>query len=337
MSQSTSSVSRNPPGRKVKFSCRGNSPCQAVLCVTPTDTLALVLTHDVIVEITLYKHIRICRIGGVAATICNGGRVAAVHHPSIEIVQEETQVLFDMVQGPRVRASSDAVHVLGVEGTDPTTLVHSITDQEVRKHKNSFVATGKFYLRRDIDNTAVLFLNGIAGVNIFGLFENQHERCMQAAKQAILDQKGNQLNAIIQGVKVKHDMETGDTRIYCGRNFISLCVASHALTLHSPWVDINVDSCSCTRLRRGEQIIETDGNFLRVTQNNMHADFTLNNLQSTGDSSPSNEVKNPESVADSLPSNEAENLESAADTSPLNEVKNLEDSSPSDEVENRDS
>lgn len=92
MSQSTSSVSRNPPGRKVKFSCRGNSPCQAVLCVTPTDTLALVLTHDVIVEITLYKHIRICRIGGVAATICNGGRVAAVHHPSIEIVQEETQV-----------------------------------------------------------------------------------------------------------------------------------------------------------------------------------------------------------------------------------------------------
>ncbi|VDO31243.1 unnamed protein product [Onchocerca flexuosa] len=276
---------------KIKFSCRGNSPCQAVLCVTPTDTLALVLTHDVIVEITLYKHIRICRIGGVAATICNGGRVAAVHHPSIEIVQEETQVLFDMVQGPRVRASSDAVHVLGVEGTDPTTLVHSITDQEVRKHKNSFVATGKFYLRRDIDNTAVLFLNGIAGVNIFGLFENQHERCMTAAKQAILDQKGNQLNAIIQGVKVKHDMETGDTRIYCGRNFISLCVASHALTLHSPWVDINVDSCSCTRLRRGEQIIETDGNFLRVTQNNMHADFTLNNLQSTADSSPSNEIQ----------------------------------------------
>ncbi|KAM3727093.1 Lipoxygenase 2, chloroplastic [Dirofilaria immitis] len=292
MFHSTSSGSRNPPGREVKFSCKGDSSCQAVLCVTPTDTLALVLSHDVVVEITLHKHIRICRIGGVAATICSGGRVAAVHHPSIEIVQQETQVLFDMAQGPRIRATSDAVHVLGVEGTDPSTLVHSITKQEVLRHKNLSTTTGKFHLRRDIDNTVALFLNGIAGGDIFGFFENKRERCMVAAQQAIVDQKGNQLNAIIQGVKVKHDMGTGDTRIYCGRNFISLCVATHALTLHSPWVDINVDRCLRTRLRRGEQIIETDGNFLQVTQNNMHANFTLNHVESATGSSPSNELKN---------------------------------------------
>ena len=70
----------------------GNQLCQAMLCVTPAETLALVLSHDVVVEITLHKHVRICRIGSVAATICRGGRVAAVHHPSVEIVQQETQV-----------------------------------------------------------------------------------------------------------------------------------------------------------------------------------------------------------------------------------------------------
>lgn len=93
MFQSTgSSICKNPPGREVKFCWRGDSSCQAVLCVTPSDTLALVLSHDVVVEITLHKHIRVCHIGGVAATICSGGRVAAVHHPSTEIVQQETQV-----------------------------------------------------------------------------------------------------------------------------------------------------------------------------------------------------------------------------------------------------
>ncbi|KAK6109612.1 hypothetical protein QQG55_36685 [Brugia pahangi] len=286
----SSSICKNPPGRKVKFSWRGDSSCQAVLCVTPSDTLALVLSHDVVVEITLNKHIRICRIGGVAATICSGGRVAAIHHPSVEIVQQETQVLFDMVQGPRVRANSDTVHVFDVKGTDPPTRVHSITKQEVLIHENVTVAKDKFCLRRDIDATVALFLDDDGGSDVFGIYEDKHERCMLAARQANVDQKGNQLNAIVQGVKVKHDMDNGDTRIYCGRNFISLCVSTHALTLHSPWIDINVDRWSRTRLRRGEQIIETSKNQLRISQNTTHADFTLSSSE-TADESLSNEAK----------------------------------------------
>ncbi|VBB27255.1 unnamed protein product [Acanthocheilonema viteae] len=291
MFQSTSSsICKNPPGREVKFSWKGDSSCQAVLCVTPSETLALVLSHDVVVEITLHKHIRICHIGGVAATICNGGRVAAVHHPSIEILQQETQVLFNMVQGPRVRATSDTVHVLGVEGTDPSTQVYSITKHEVVAHENLCVATDKFCLRRDIDGTVALFLDDVGSGDVPGVYDDRHERCMLAARQAVVDQKDDQLTAIVQGVKVKHNMDSGDTRIYCGRNFISLCVATHALTLHSPWVDINVDRCSCTRLRRGEQIIETDKNRLQISQNNMHADFPI--LESADDSSSLNEPKN---------------------------------------------
>uniref|UniRef100_A0A915PVH0 G-protein coupled receptors family 3 profile domain-containing protein n=1 Tax=Setaria digitata TaxID=48799 RepID=A0A915PVH0_9BILA len=324
-------ICRNPPGREVKFSWKGDSSCQAVLCVTPTDTLALVLSHDVVVEITLHKHIRICRIGGVAATICSGGRVAAVHHPSIEIVQQETQfgfptglvragelrahssvyfyefrplneniergciqVLFDMVQGPRVRATSDTVHVLGVKGTDPSTRVHSITKQEVLIHENLSVATDKFCLRRDIDATVALFLDDVAGGDVLGIYNDKRERCMLAARQAVVDQKGNQLNAIVQGVKVKHDMDSGDTRIYCGRNFISLCVATHALTLHSPWVDINVDRWSRTRLRRGEQIIETGKSRLQISQNSMRADFSLSPSENTDDPSSTHDPKDEE-------------------------------------------
>ncbi|VDN04529.1 unnamed protein product [Thelazia callipaeda] len=280
------SMLRNPPGCEVKYTRKGDTPCQAVLCVTPSDTLALVLSHDVVVEITLHKHIRICRIGGVAATICRGGRVAAVHHPCVEIVQQETQVLFDMVQGPRVRATRDTVHVLGVKGKDQTARVHSITKQEVLTHEDLSVATDKFCLRRDIDATAALFLDDVAGGDMFGIYNDKRDRCLLAARQATVEQKGNQLNAIVQGVKVKHEMNCGDTRIYCGRNFISLCVATHALTLHSPWVDINVDRWSRTRLRRGEQIIETDCKRLQISQNNMSADFALSPVELADDPAP---------------------------------------------------
>lgn len=199
-----------------------------------------------------------------------------------------------MVQGPRVRATSDAVHVFGIKGTDPSTRVHSITKQEVLTHENLSVTTDKFCLRRDIDATVALFLDDVSDGDVLGIYDDKRERCMLAARQAIVDQKGNQLNAIVQGVKVKHDMDNGDTRIYCGRNFISLCVATHALTLHSPWVDINVDRWSRTRLRRGEQIIETGKSHLQISQNNMHADFTLTPFESADDSSSSSDRKDGE-------------------------------------------
>lgn len=186
-----------------------------------------------------------------------------------------------MVQGPRVRAMSDMVHVLGVKGKNPSAKVHSITKQEVLAHEDLSVASDKFCLRRDIDATVALFLDDVAGGDVLGMYKDKHERCMLAARQAIVDQKDNQLNAIVQGVKVKHDMGSGDTRIYCGRNFISLCVGTHALTLHSPWVDINVDRLSRTRLRRGEQIIETCGSRLQISQNSMHADFAFSPIKSS--------------------------------------------------------
>lgn len=203
----------------------------------------------------------------------------------------QLQVLFDTVQGPRVRATSDTVHVFGVKGSDPSVRVHSITNHEVITHENLSVAVDKFCLRRDIDATVALFLEDNGSSDVVGIYDDKHERCMLAARQAIVDQKDNQLSAMIQGVKVKHDMNNGDTRIYCGRNFISLRVATHALTLHSPWVDINVDRWARTRLRRGEQIIETVNSRLQISQNNMHADFALSPLESVDDSSSSNERK----------------------------------------------
>lgn len=200
-------------------------------------------------------------------------------------------MLFDLALGPRVRATIDTVNVLGVQGTDPQTQVHSITKEEVLTHDNVSVATDKFCLRRDIDATVALFLDDVDNNDILGIFNDKHERCMLAARQAMVDQKGNQLSAIIQGVKVKHDLDSGNTRVYCGRNFISLCVSTHALTLHSPWVDINVDRWSRTRLRRGEQIIETSKNLLKISQNSMHADFMLSSIESNDESETSSEPK----------------------------------------------
>lgn len=93
MLQSTSSgICKNRPEREVKYTWGSDSSCQAIFCVTPSNMLALILSHDIVIEITLHKHIRIFRIGAVAATICSGGRAAAVHHPSIQIVQQETRV-----------------------------------------------------------------------------------------------------------------------------------------------------------------------------------------------------------------------------------------------------
>lgn len=88
----------NKEGIETKFATCGRgcdmrrAGAQAILCVTPADTIALVLSHDVIVEITLQKHVRLRQIAGVTATICRAGSVATVHHSSVHIVQQKTQV-----------------------------------------------------------------------------------------------------------------------------------------------------------------------------------------------------------------------------------------------------
>ncbi|KAH7724851.1 hypothetical protein AAVH_07440 [Aphelenchoides avenae] len=262
-----------------------------VLAVSPACTLALLLTRDIVVEITLQKQVRICKIGCCSASICRGGRVAAVHHPIVEIIQQEGQVLFDLVEGPRVRSFNDTVHVLGARETPPELssfvssfvdpslnaahselLVHTMNAQSVLSHANFNVSADRFRLRRDIDPTVALFLDDVVDQPIMmGFAGAQHpskrDQCIQAAKQAIVLQRGSDLSAIVLGVKIKHSLTTGDTRIYCGRNYISLRVETQALTLHSPWVDINVDRWMRTRLRRGDQIIESADNVLAVTQN----------------------------------------------------------------------
>lgn len=197
-----------------------------------------------------------------------------------------------MAEGPRVRATSDTIHVVGVNRTDPSTQVHSLTKDGLVTHENLSVATDKFCLRRDIDVTVALFVDGAGSGDVLGVNNDKRERCVLAARQAVIDQKGNQLSVIIHGFKVRHDMDNGDTRIYSGRNFISLRADTYAVTIHSPWIDINVDRCQCTRLRRGEQVIDSSKDCLHITQNKMHADFALNPPESTDNLSPSNEPKN---------------------------------------------
>uniref|UniRef100_A0A914ZU47 Uncharacterized protein n=1 Tax=Parascaris univalens TaxID=6257 RepID=A0A914ZU47_PARUN len=252
-----------------------NAGVQAILCVTPADTIALVLSHDVIVEITLHKHVRLSQIDGVNAAICRAGSVATVHHSSVHIIQQKTLVQFDLVEGARVRATGDTVHVLGVESSTLQQKVHSVTENEVLSHDNFSVATDGFYGRSVTETATSLFLDEAAGGDVLGIQEDKRARCLMLARRALIDMKDTLVSAIVQGVKVKHNVCTGDTRVYCGRNFISLCVATQALTLHSPWIEINVDRTARTRLVRGNQIIETSDRHLHVTQNSMRVDFPL--------------------------------------------------------------
>lgn len=182
---------------------------------------------------------------------------------------------FDLVKGARVRATSDTVHVLGVESGNLQQKVHSVTEKEVLSHDNLSVATDGFYDRSTTETTTSLFLDDATGGDVLGIREDKRARCLMAARRAIIDVKDTLLSAIVQGVKIKHNVCTGDTRVYCGRNFISLCVATQALTLHSPWVEINVDRTARTRLVRGNQIIETSDRHLHITQNSMRVDFPL--------------------------------------------------------------
>uniref|UniRef100_A0A183VF65 MMS1_N domain-containing protein n=1 Tax=Toxocara canis TaxID=6265 RepID=A0A183VF65_TOXCA len=249
---------------------------QAILCVTPVDTIALVLSHEVIVEITLNKHVRLSHGGALAATICRGGSVAAVHHPSLHIVQQKTQVQFDLAEGVLVSAASNALHVFGLASQDSTTRVHTVTKNEVLKHDDLSVATDRFADGWcSWDTTRALLLEEVAGGEVVGIQEDKRARCLLVARRAIIDLNNSLLSAIVEGVKIKHDVCSGDTRVYCGRNFISLCVATHALTLHSPWVEINVDRSARTRLVRGDQIIETTHRRLHLMQNTMQAHFFL--------------------------------------------------------------
>lgn len=183
------------------------------------------------------------------------------------------QVQFDSVKGVRVHANSDTVHVLGVGDVRSRHQIHSVTENEVLSHDNLSVATDGFCDRSIVETATSLFRDDAAGGDLLGIQEDKRVRCLTVARRAIIDVKDSLLSAIVQGVKIKHNVCTGDTRVYCGRNFISLCVSTQALTLHSPWVEINVDRSARTRLVRGNQIIETSDRHLHITQNSMRVDF----------------------------------------------------------------
>lgn len=267
-------------------------PSSVLLCLTEDDIFAIMLTHGTIIEISLQKHVRICRVGRVAATICRGGRASAIHHPCLEFVQDEAEVLLNSVLGPRVRMTREYMHVTGVKGSDPSDTVHTITNDKVIGSKKLPQGVGRMRLRRDIDPTVPLFSFDFTGVELVGFYQNNHNRCMMIAQQSVMSTKGNMLTVTIMGVKIKHDMATGHTRIYCGRNFISLCGKNDTLTLHSPWIDINVDNQAQTRLRRGDQVVETEGNLLKVSQNKNHCEFIIKSA------AENNTTKAPEAAND---------------------------------------
>lgn len=118
-------------------------------------------------------------------------------------------MLFDLVDGPRVRSFSDAIHVLAVRETPPDTsafvsafidptfqsaadqsqlLVHTMNAQSVLSHANLNVSADQFRLRRDVDPTVALFLDDIveqpAMIALTGvLHPSKRDQCIQAAKQ----------------------------------------------------------------------------------------------------------------------------------------------------------
>lgn len=59
---------------------------------TVNGTLALILSHEVAVEISLDKNLRICHNGRLCGAVCGDGHVAAIQHQCMRIVQQQTEV-----------------------------------------------------------------------------------------------------------------------------------------------------------------------------------------------------------------------------------------------------
>jgi hypothetical protein len=242
--------------------------------VTPLDTLAVVLSHSILVEISLQKNIRVCKIGAVAATIALGGRVAAIHHPAGEILQEEAYIYTDMPHGTRIRTTQDTVNIV------PASVAHhhmwtvgggTTRKTDVRKYDGA-----RFSLRRDIDATVAVFLNEPQSNVVF--FPPKRDRCILSAQQAYVFPnwpETKQLCMLMQGVKIRQDLKTGDVRVYSGRNYLALRADSSAVTVHSPWVDLNVDRWAQLRVRRAEQAVETTASQLTVTNGPDRASFDI--------------------------------------------------------------
>ncbi|VDK51507.1 unnamed protein product [Gongylonema pulchrum] len=173
-----------------------------------------------------------------------------------------------MLRMPCVRYTKDAVHVLGVKGPSASATVYTISDGGVKGHNDRSVAADEFCIHQDSDITLTLFRE-----------ENNYDRSVANNGLKLNDQLSAELNGsvvkmVLQGVKVQHNMENGDTFVHYNGKIISFYPSTDSVLLHSSWISAHV-GYRTGRVRRGRQIVEIRGERMKIIHNNTHADFVL--------------------------------------------------------------
>ncbi|TKR95617.1 hypothetical protein L596_009759 [Steinernema carpocapsae] len=237
-------------------------PIHLAVCINDLNHIVLVLTHDVSVEISANRQVRMCIDGKAACTMDEEGRLAGVHHPKVELIWAEQNMLLDVRGGPKIRVSDESsIHIWASQNKSTPTKIFSLDEEhpdEPRVHRDFHVASDNFALRTEGDFTVGLFLEKEA----FGLeMAEEHDRNRRHALYSIRTsrfiQNGEFVMYLVGGVKVRHSLITGDTRVYVNHNVMCMKCHSLAMAIQSPFIDFTIDRAWLFRAILGERCIES--------------------------------------------------------------------------------
>uniref|UniRef100_A0A1I7ZE06 WD_REPEATS_REGION domain-containing protein n=1 Tax=Steinernema glaseri TaxID=37863 RepID=A0A1I7ZE06_9BILA len=236
-------------------------PIHLAMCIDELNHVVLVLTHDVSVEISANRQVRMCIQGKAACTMDEEGRATALHHPKIGLIQDGTNMLLDVRDGPKIRADDNAyIHVWSSQQKS-NPMVYSIRGEDaknVEAHRDFSVAADNFCLRTESDFSVGLFLcSEGAGLQTAAINEANRRQALYSIRTSRFIQNGEFVMYLVGGVKVRHSLLTGDTRVYVSHNFMSLKRHSLAATIQSPFIDFTIDRAWQFRVVLGDRCIET--------------------------------------------------------------------------------
>ncbi|KAK0402927.1 hypothetical protein QR680_016617 [Steinernema hermaphroditum] len=236
-------------------------PIHLAMCVNELNHIVLVLTHNVSVEISANRQVRMSIEGKAACTMDEEGRVASLHHPKVELIQDDANMLLDVRAGPKIRADDNASIHLWTSQKKEKPMIYSIYGEDashMEEHRNFAVAVDSFALGTESDFSVGMFLSKESmGLEAAAISDTNRRQALYSIRTSRFIQNGEFVMYLVGGVKVRHSLITGDTRVYVSHNFMSLKRHSLSATIQSPFIDFTIDRAWQFRAVLGSRCIES--------------------------------------------------------------------------------
>ncbi len=226
-----------------------------VIYVSPAGLLTVLMRHEMAVEMTVDRTIRVVnhRHKAVAATNSRGSS-SCVYHTAAKVFQASTNTDVDIFWGRKAKMSTDSITIC----SGSTTI--NLSPQGLQPCKVEFPDMSK-------DNSvSLLFSSSAYGPNLIPV-------CYEIAQNATYTyHKRGGITVLINGMRIFQNSR-GDVMVACGRKYIRSSALNGTFYLETHFVEMAIELNWRIRVKRGGQQLLANFNSFMVSDGSSEAGF----------------------------------------------------------------